>query len=76
MLEFKEVTYLYRLMTYAGSTEEINTNEGYACIDYDRGYYWNLLMALPEVPATPWHFLKEDSTLYIMREEPNFYAWI
>ena len=74
MLEFKEVTYLYRLTTFARGTEEINTNEGYARIDYDRGYYWHPLMALVGVPAIPWYFLKEDSTLYIMREEPNYYA--
>ena len=74
MLEFKEVIYLYRLAMHAGGTEEIRTNEGYACIDYGWGYYWHPLMALVGVPAVPWNFLKEGSTLYIMREEPNFYA--
>ena len=75
MLELKEVTYLYRLTTtYVGCTEEINTTGGYARIDYVRGYYWHPLTALPGVPNIPWHFLKEDSTLYIMKEEPNFYA--
>jgi hypothetical protein len=74
MLEFKEVIYLYRLYTYSGKVEEINTTEGYARIDYNRGYYWHPLTALPGVPNIPWHFLKEDSTLYVMREEPVFYA--
>ena len=74
MLEFKEVTYLYRLTTFARGTEEINTNEGYARIDYDRGYYWHPFTALSGVPTVFWHFLKEDSTLYLMREEPNYYA--
>ena len=75
MFEFKEVTYLYKLTTtLVRDIEEINTTEGYALVDYDRGYYWHPLTALPGVPNIPWHFLKEDSTLYIMREEPNFYA--
>lgn len=75
MLEFKEVTYLYRLDNFPGRVEEIYTPEGYAHLDYVRGYYWHPLMALPGVPnIIPWHFLKEDSTLYLMREEPVFYA--
>ena len=73
MLEFKEVTYLYRLYEYSGKVEGIKVTGGYARLDYVRGYYWHPL-ALPGVPNIPWHFLKEDSTLYIMREEPNFYA--
>jgi hypothetical protein len=74
MLEFKEVTYLYKLtIALVRANEEIYTSEGYVHLDYDRGYYWNLLIAPSGVPI-PWHFLKEDSTLYIMREEPNFYA--
>ena len=75
MLEFKEVTYLYRLNTCSGCTEAINTTEGYVHVDYDKGYC-HPLVALPGIPIIPWHFLKEKSTLYIMREEPNFYAWI
>jgi hypothetical protein len=71
MLEFKEVMYLYTLTVDEG---DINTNEGYARIDYKRCLYWHPLTALPGVPAIPWNFLKEGSTLYIMREEPNFYA--
>ena len=74
MLKFKEVTYLYTLAMYTGGTEEINTTGGYARIDYNRSYYWRLLTAFPVVPNIPWHFLKEDSTLYLMREEPVFYA--
>lgn len=74
MLEFKEVTYLYRLMTFAGGTEDINTTGGYIRINYDRGYCWPPFTLLSEIPSIPWHFLKEDSTLYIMREEPIFYA--
>ena len=74
MLEFKEVTYLYRLAMHAGGTEEIRTTEGYVCINYDWGYYWRSLMAFVGTSAIPWYFLKEDSTLYLMREEPNFYA--
>ena len=73
MLELKEVTYLYRLCTYSGKVEEIRATGGYARLDYVRGYYWHPFMA-PSVIPTPWHFLKEDSTLYLMREEPNFYA--
>ena len=57
MLEFKEVTYLYRLAMYAG-TEEIRTNEGYVCIDYNWGYYWNPLTVLLRGSTTPWHFFK------------------
>ena len=74
MLEFKEVTYLYRLTTFTRGTEDINTTGGYAHIDYARGYYWHPLTALPGVPAIPWNFLKEGSTLYIMKNEPNYYA--
>ena len=75
MLEFKEVTYLYRLAMHAGGTEEIRTNEGYVYIDY-RGYYRHTLIALDGVSVIPWYFLKEDSILYIMKEEPVFYVWI
>jgi hypothetical protein len=71
MLEFKEVTYL--TTTRVGYTEEIRTPRGHALIDYDKGYCWYPLMTLPGVPVH-WHFLKEDSTLYIMREEPCYYA--
>lgn len=77
MLELKEVTYLYKVGTFPGGIEEIRTTGGYAHVSYDRGYYWYPLMALPSVPnIIPWYFLKEDSTLYLMREEPAFYAWI
>lgn len=74
MLEFKEVTCLYRLGASPGGVEEINTTEGYAHIDHDRGFYWYPLTAVPGVPTTPWNFLKEGSTLYIMKKEPTFYA--
>lgn len=75
MLEFKEVTYLYKLTTTLWEgIEEINTTEGYALIDYDRGYYWHPLTAPSGVITIPGHFLKEGSTLYIMRKEPVFYA--
>ena len=73
MLEFKEVTYLYRLGALSERIEDIYTNEGYVRIDYAKGLCWPLLSA-PGVPTTPWNFLKEGFTLYIMREEPNFYA--
>ena len=74
MLEFKEVTYLYRLEALPGRVEEINTTEGYARIDYDKGFYWHLRITVPAVPTIPWNFLKEGSTLYIMRKEPLFYV--
>lgn len=74
MLEFKEVAYLYRLEAFPGRVEEINTTEGYARIDYDKGFYWHPLRAVPAFPTTPWNFLKEGSTLYIMRKEPTYYA--
>lgn len=73
MLEFKEVTYLYRLRAYYG-VEEINTTEGYARIDYDKGFYQWPIIAVPGVPTTLWHFLKGGSTLYLMRKEPIYYA--
>ena len=73
MLEFKEVIYLYRLEAFPRGLEEINTSEGYVYVDYNRGYYWSFI-AFPGVLNVPWYFLKEDSTLYLMREEPNFYA--
>ena len=73
MLEFKEVTYLYRLGAPLGRVEDINTTGGYIHIDYNKGLCWPLI-AVPGVPTPPWDFLKEGSTLYIMRKEPLFYA--
>lgn len=73
MLEFKEATYLYRLGVCSERVEEINTTGGYAHVDYGKGLWWPLT-AIPGVPTTPWNFLKEGSTLYLMRKEPVFYA--
>lgn len=75
MLEFKEVTYLYRLFdTSSERVEEINTTEGYAHIDYGKGFCWPLVTAASGVPTIPWNFLKAGSTLYIMKKEPNYYV--
>lgn len=73
MLEFKEATYLYRLGVCSERVEEINTTGGYAHVDYGKGLCWPLI-TVPGVPTTPWNFLKEGSTLYLMRKEPLFYA--
>ena len=75
MLEFKEVQYLSKLTTtLVRGSEVINTAGCSSLIDYDRGYYWSSLTALPGVPNIPWHCVQEGTTLYIMKEEPNFYA--
>ena len=73
MLEFKEVTYLCRLKNFPGRVEEIYTTEGSIYLDYDKCLCWPLITALG-VSTTLWHFLKGGSTLYLMREEPIYYA--
>ena len=76
MLRFGEVTYLYNLDSYNdGRILEINTNIGYADIDTKRGFFWThdytWVRGIPQIPA---YYVRKEDVLYLMKEEPQFYA--
>jgi hypothetical protein len=76
MLKFDKVKLLYIL---EGDREvqvyEINTNIGYADIDVKRGFFWThnytWVRGIPQIPS---FYVKKGKDLYLMREEPVFYA--
>ena len=75
MLEFKEVTYLYRIfVSPLGRVEEVNTSEGYLVLDrqecqcYLASSYFSIEAPLPSF------FVKINEMLYITKEEPNYYV--
>ena len=74
MLEFKEVTYLYRIFVSPLGREEVNTSEGYLVLDrqecqcYLASSYFSIKAPLPSF------FVKINEMLYITKEEPNYYA--
>jgi hypothetical protein len=76
MLKFDKVKLLYIL---EGDREvqvyEINTNIGYADIDVKRGLFWTHDYTwVNEIPQIPSFYVKKGKDMYLMKEEPNFYA--
>ena len=71
MLKFDEVTYLYNVDSYNdGRILEINTDKGYATVDSKKMHFYPYIMK----KVIPAYYVRGKSTLYLMKEEPQFYA--
>ena len=79
MFKFSKATYLYRLRDYCnGRVEEVNTDKGRMILDKA------LLHCEPLVHVSsfliagglviPSYYVKKEDMLYLMKEEPVFYA--
>ena len=75
MFRFDKVTYLYNLEAYTdGRILEISTDEGYATVDKKRLHYWSMKRNNYKVLQIPTYYIRKEDTLYLMEEEPQFYA--
>lgn len=75
MLKFEEVTYMFKLDSFAdGRVLDIRTNKGNATVDELTGRYFPFSVGEVGAIETPSYFIRDGYMLYLMKEEPQFYA--
>ena len=72
MFRFGEVAHLYNVVPYSdGRILEIRTDKGYATLDCKKMHVYP---STTKVGIPAYYFVEKERTLYLMKEEPQYYA--